>query len=372
MKNTHITIIMKPTNQCNLRCKYCYHAENGYDDGKMTDEILEKSIAATLPFFQTIEYNWHGGEPLMMGLDFYERVIYYQNKYKKDLNQQVINSMQTNGTLMTPEIASFFKRNQVGIGLSFDGYFNDEMRGQTSETLRAYDMLKDINKHHGTIAVVGQHNIEQVIDLYKYFNERKISFKFSPLFDSGEAKNHCELLLRDPVAYANAICSFFDYWMNDLESNIEVRPFASYVSSYFTNRMRSCTKGNCLYHMASIYHDGSVFPCGRSYPSEYCLGNITEVSDIHELFSDNVYKRIVKDRATRETACKSHCDIFSYCNGGCNNDCLLAGDITKPDMFQCTSHRIILNHIHNKVKEVLDGRIEINPYMMRIIKRYAG
>ena len=62
--------------------------------------------------------------------------------------------------------------------------------------------------------------------------------------------------------------------MNDVDGNIEVRPFASYVSSYFTHHMRSCTKGNCMYHMASIYHDGKVYPCGRSYPEEYCLGNI--------------------------------------------------------------------------------------------------
>lgn len=77
------------------------------------------------------------------------------------------------------------------------------------------------------------------------------------MFDSMERlKNHCELLLTDPAEYADKICELFDYWMNDVDGNIEVRPFASYVSSYFTHHMRSCTKGNCMYHMASIYHDG--------------------------------------------------------------------------------------------------------------------
>ena len=64
MTSDNITVIMKPTNQCNLRCKYCYHADNGYDKEKMTDQVLEKAIAVTAPFFKRVEYNWHGGERL--------------------------------------------------------------------------------------------------------------------------------------------------------------------------------------------------------------------------------------------------------------------------------------------------------------------
>ena len=167
------------------------------------------------------------------------------------------------------------------------------------------------------------------------------------------------------------ICELFDYWMNDVDGNIEVRPFASYVSSYFTHHMRSCTKGNCMYHMASIYHDGKVYPCGRSYPEEYCLGNISEVKDIRNLFKEKVYQQIVNKRYIRENECRRQCNIFSYCNAGCNNDCILSGDITKPNMFQCISHQIILKHIHKRVKEVIETKRTINNYMMRIIKRYS-
>ena len=371
MTSDNITVIMKPTNQCNLRCKYCYHADNGYDKEKMTDQVLEKAIAVTAPFFKRVEYNWHGGEPLIMGLDFYERVLYYQKKYRQGPEHHIINTMQTNGTLITQETAEFIKKYGFGIGLSFDGPFNDQTRGKTDYTLNAYDLLKQIDKRHGTISVIGAHNIHNLIDIYKYFNEKNISFKFSPMFDSGEAKNHCELLLTDPAEYADKICELFDYWMNDVDGNIEVRPFASYVSSYFTHHMRSCTKGNCMYHMASIYHDGKVYPCGRSYPEEYCLGNISEVKDIRNLFREKVYQQIVNKRCIRENECRRQCNIFSYCNAGCNNDCILSGDITKRNMFQCISHQIILKHIHKRVKEVIETKRTINNYMMRIIKRYS-
>ena len=189
MTSDNITVIMKPTNQCNLRCKYCYHADNGYDKEKMTDQVLEKAIAVTAPFFKRVEYNWHGGEPLIMGLDFYERVLYYQKKYRQGPEHHIINTMQTNGTLITQETAEFIKKYGFGIGLSFDGPFNDQTRGKTDYTLNAYDLLKQIDKRHGTISVIGAHNIHNLIDIYKYFNEKNISFKFSPMFDSGEAKN---------------------------------------------------------------------------------------------------------------------------------------------------------------------------------------
>ena len=76
--NDHMTVIMKPTNQCNLRCKYCYHAENGYSNDKMSEATLQKTIAVTAPFVKHITYNWHGGEPLMMGTNSNARIKSYE------------------------------------------------------------------------------------------------------------------------------------------------------------------------------------------------------------------------------------------------------------------------------------------------------
>ena len=101
------------------------------------------------------------------------------------------------------------------------------------------------------------------------------------------------------------------------------------------------------------------------------MGNIYEFKDIRNLFKEKVYQQIVNKRYIRENECRRQCNIFSYCNAGCNNDCILSGDITKPNMFQCISHQIILKHIHKRVKEVIETKRTINNYMMRIIKRYS-
>ncbi len=353
-----MTIIMKPTNQCNLRCKYCYHADNGYSSERMSDAVLEKTIKATAPFVEMITYNWHGGEPLLMGLGFYEKAIYYQNKYRKNINQRIRNTMQTNGILMTSDFAQFIKEHHIGIGISYDAQFNETIRGKTDKTLRAYNLLKEIGVMCGTITVIGNHNAEHLIEIYNHFKELNNSFKISPMFDSGAAKNNESLLINTPADYSAAVCKLFDYWVSDDDGGISIRPLDKYMQSYFNHRMRSCTRNNCLYHMAAVYSDGTVYPCGRSYPAEYILGNIQDVENITELFNGDIYKRIIHDRNIRDMHCKTSCDIYDYCRGGCNNDCILSGDILQPDKFQCVSHKQILNHVHKWVRGYLYGENE--------------
>ena len=79
-KNDLISIIVKPTNACNLRCKHCYHAGTGYDNEQMSDKMLEKLISSSVPHFSGIHYIWHGGEPLSMPLTFYKRALELEQK----------------------------------------------------------------------------------------------------------------------------------------------------------------------------------------------------------------------------------------------------------------------------------------------------
>lgn len=372
MLNNHMTVIMKPTNQCNLRCKYCYHAENGYSNDKMTESTLEKAIAVTAPFIEHITYNWHGGEPLMMGLDFYEKALFYQNKYKRP-DQIISNTMQTNGTLLTDEFISFFKNNNFRVGLSFDGPYNDSIRGGTEQTLNSYNRIFKSGMSCGTITVIGDHNINNLIEIYEYFKKRHTSFKIAPIFNSGAVKDNNELLIHSPESYGNAVIELFDYWIMDKTGDISIRPLDKYIHSFFINRMRSCTRNNCMYHMTSVYHDGSVYPCGKSYPKDYCIGNVNDISNINELFKNKTYQTIVSAREKREMYCIKNCDIYDYCHAGCNNDSIIAGDITKPDIFQCVYHRLLLRHIHNVVRDYLSGNLNIqNSIVEKHIKKFKN
>lgn len=370
--NDHMTVIMKPTNQCNLRCKYCYHAENGYSNDKMSEATLQKTIAVTAPFVKHITYNWHGGEPLMMGLDFYRKAIFYQNKFKRP-NQIIRNTIQTNGTLLTDDFASFFKKNNFGVGISYDGPFNDSVRGSTNKTLFGYSNVLNADISCGTITVIGEHNINNLTDIYEYFKKRHISFKIAPMFNSGAAKENSELLINSPESYGNAVMALFDYWIKDKTGDISIRPLDKYIHSYFVKRMRSCTRNNCMYHMVSVYSDGSVYPCGKSYSKEYCIGNISNVSDINQLFNNSIYQNIASSRSKRNEYCSKNCDIYDYCRAGCNNDSIIAGDLTKPDKFQCVYHKMLLEHIHSIVRSYLNKNITIeNQVVKKHIQKFQN
>ena len=102
-----LTVIFKPTSECNFRCKYCYHADTEFIPGIISDDNLEKLIKLAQVEYDRIEYIWHGGEPLMCGLGFFKKVISLQKKFCKS-NQKILNSIQTNGSLLTDNFIKFF------------------------------------------------------------------------------------------------------------------------------------------------------------------------------------------------------------------------------------------------------------------------
>ena len=193
-KNDLISIIVKPTNACNLRCKHCYHAGTGYDNEQMSDKILEKLISSSVPHFSGIHYIWHGGEPLSMPLTFYKRALELEQKYKHNPNQNIKNSMQSNGTYVTEDVAKFIADNNILIGFSFEGPYNDFLRSHTNMTLKGYENLKKYNIIPGTIAVVGKHNINNLIDVYEYFRNKNQPLKLNTIFASGSAKENEDIL----------------------------------------------------------------------------------------------------------------------------------------------------------------------------------
>ena len=130
-------IFVKPTGSiCNLDCQYCYYLdkEQLYPNGEsftMTKELLEEYISQHIEATKEdlIMFSWHGGEPTLLGLDYFQKIIRFQEKYKPS-NKKIINGIQTNGTLLDKETVGFFKENNFGIGISLDGpqFIHDKNR----------------------------------------------------------------------------------------------------------------------------------------------------------------------------------------------------------------------------------------------------
>ena len=372
-KNDSISIIVKPTNACNLRCKHCYHSGTGYSDDKMSEEVLERLISSTVSNYNNVSYIWHGGEPLTMPVEFYKKALELQDKYRISKEQCIRNSMQSNGTYITEEIAEFIADNNILIGLSFEGPYNDVLRGLTEKTEEGYANLKKHNIIPGSIAVVGKYNVDDLISVYEYFRQRNRPLKLNPIFDSGEASNNKELLLNDPIHYAEKMCELFDVWMYGTNTNIRISPFSGYAQSVISNKPTCCTNSGCLKHWLGITPKGDLYPCGRYYPEEFCLGNIMDFTDLHDVYRTETYKEIIRKTNIRRKKCREKCDVFELCYGGCLNEAMLEGGIDMIPEFSCSSYRIIIQHIKMQMDRALergsDYLSKYNKYIKSILKR---
>ena len=136
--------------------------------------------------------------------------------------------------------------NNILIGFSFEGPYNDFLRSHTNMTLKGYENLKKYNIIPGTIAVVGKHNINNLIDVYEYFRNKNQPLKLNTIFASGSAKENEDILLTDPEYYAEKICELFDLWLFDTTTGISISPFYSYAQSVISGKPKYCTHSSCL------------------------------------------------------------------------------------------------------------------------------
>ncbi len=356
-----ISLIIKPTDACNLRCKHCYAAETGYTQERMSLDVLRKTFDLFSKDFDEIHIIWHGGEPLLMGVEFFKNVLKIQKEYK---NKKFINKMQSNVTLLTEEWLNILIENEIKLGISFDGQFNDVLRTGTSKVLRAINLMKSKNYEFGSICVVCSETVDKLIDIYEFFKCIGVSYKINPIFNSGEAKNN-PLLGLSTDQYADRFLEFFEYWLSDTNCNIYVDYPLTYVSQFLGNKEILCTSTSCLTKWFGICANGDIYPCGRAYPEEYNIGNIQDFLTINDILLSDKYQNLLAGAIKRRETCMNNCPLFSRCRGGCNNDAILAGDITMSGFQECIIFKKIIPAIEDilkrKFNENLGEAQKLNP-----------
>ncbi|MFZ0281951.1 MAG: radical SAM protein [Bacteroidales bacterium] len=177
-------VFVKPVGaRCNLRCSYCYYLDKReiYPQEKtfvMPDHILERFIAQNIEASadNTINFSWHGGEPLLAGIGFFRKAIEMQKKYMP-AGRSILNGVQTNGTLIDSKWCSFFSENGFSIGISIDGpagmHDTNRITGNGNKTsdkvLRGYEMLRNHNIPTEILCVVNSGNVRQPLVVYNFF-----------------------------------------------------------------------------------------------------------------------------------------------------------------------------------------------------------
>lgn len=351
-----IQCIIKVTNGCNLRCKYCYNAAKQFKNEIISVDKLEK-LFSLFDGFDCVQVIFHGGEPMLAGMDFYERVMNLEREFTVMKGVTFENQIQTNATLIDKRWLSFFKKNKIAVGISFDGIYNDAYRGQTQKILKSVELLQKNGVPFGCIAVVAdpQYNISEN---YNYFKTLGIKVDFSYVFLEGDAKNINVLNVDD---YTKQMVELFDRWIYD-KDGISVRNFDFMIKKVLHCNYEYCSNGSCIGNFFCIDVDGTIYGCSRESVKKYPFGNVKEFNRYSDIINSENFKLYVTGSIKRRNKCSTNCSFFEFCKGGCTDDAITHGDITEPNKSYCTYFGTLFTHIKKKVEEILESKADLSAF----------
>lgn len=355
------TAVMKPTLDCNLGCLYCYVGDTDSQETRMNDTTLSHSITKVLDFGEdrAVEFIWHGGEPLLMGKGFYEKVVEIQKTVGKD--RTIINSMQSNGTLLTEDFADFLDINNFQIGFSLDGppelhnamrpYKKDSGGGPSYDDVVYAMNLARKRKIGGigAISVLNKASVGKVVDIYDFFKKSCLNLKFISLSCSGRAKDNYGDLSISPKEYATAMIALFDRWVFDKDHEdgikLNVEPLGLIIRNMLAENPIGCNySGSCRNNFVAIGPNGEIYSCGKFIgKDELCLGNINEI-DVNQAFKSEVYREMQKRTIENMGDCSS-CAYGKICNAGCMYDGYVLRENFMDKDYYCAGRKLLFSHM---------------------------
>lgn len=366
-------VMLKPAGaRCNLRCRYCYYLEkdhlyDGNDAHFMSERLLEKFIADYMQAQTTPEvlFTWHGGEALLRPIAFYERALQLQRRYAR--GRQVVNSIQTNGTLLTPEWCEFLRENGFLVGISIDGPRNvhDAYRRTSADgpsfdrVMQGLQLLKDHHVEWNALAVVNNLNVEQPREFYRFFKDIGCQYlQFAPIVErivsrddgltlapgmqeGGRLTSHSIT----PSQWGRFLCELFDEWVVADVGSIFVQIFDATLANWVGVTPGICSLSAHCGHAAVMEHNGDVFSCDHFVFPEYRLGNLNEKTITEMVYSPQQQRFAQMKTAMLPRQCRE-CPFLFACHGECPKNRFLRDKYGNAGLnYLCEGYRQFFSHV---------------------------
>ncbi|MEE0118754.1 MAG: anaerobic sulfatase-maturation protein [Bacteroidaceae bacterium] len=378
-------VMTKPAGaHCNLACDYCYYLEKQklYQNGDkhvMSDQLTEVFIREYIQsqFGNEVNFIWHGGEPMIRPLSYYKKVVRWQRRYAE--GKAILNCLQTNGTLLTPEWCRFLHDEGWLVGISIDGpqdmhdaYRMKRNGGPTWEkVMQGIEMLDRYEVEWNAMAVVNDITAARPLDFYRFFRDEIECryLQFTPVVERirrhEDGRHLAHVMDGDeyavapfsvtPEAWGSFLCAMFDEWYNNDVGEMFVQTFEATLANWAGMTPGVCSLSDWCGHAAVMEHNGDIYCCDHFVFPEYYLGNIRNRGILDMLNSER--QMAFADMKTKglPTQCRQ-CRWQFACHGECPRNRFAKTKDGEPGLnYLCEGYRRYFEHVAPFMEE-LKGR----------------
>jgi uncharacterized protein len=396
-----IHVLAKPTGAiCNLDCEYCFFLSKDalYPGSKfqMADDTLDAYIRQVIESQRSnhVTIAWQGGEPTLMGLDFFRRASALARRYLR-AGAVLEHTIQTNGILLDDEWCEFLRENGFLVGLSMDGpqAMHDAYRVNKagdptfSQVLRAARLMQHHKVEFNVLCTVHDVNVRHPLDVYRFFRDEVGAqyLQFIPIVERATAetieianagwsdRNQGRLLYTQngsvvtkrsvaPELWGAFLIGIFDEWVARDVGSVFIQMFESALASWLGLPASLCIFAETCGNALALEHNGDLYSCDHFVEPGFRLGNIKEQHLLQLASSDQQRAFGDAKRDTLPRYCRE-CDVRFACNGECPRNRF----VTTPDgeeglNYLCAGYKAFFRHINRPMRvmaELLRAGMEV-------------
>ena len=357
------SLLIKPASaDCDLSCRYCFYHQrptdpyDSHERHRMSDDVLIPMISQYLSLAgKFTSFGWQGGEPLLMGLGFFKRVVELQQMYGYS-GQYVGNNVQTNATLITPDMARLFHDYNFLLGVSLDGpeEYHDHYRrypsgrGSFRRVMESTRILEEHEVEFNVLAVVNKTTAQKPDETYGFFLENEFHYlQYIPAVEFDSKTGQLLDFSVNAKDYGDFLCRLFDLWYNNGQPKASIRNFENIAAIYMGMESEACVYRDECGTYAVVEYNGDVYPCDFFVEESLRLGNLTQTA-LKDIITGPEAQAFNRRKSQDRPGCQG-CKWEFICRCGCQN----YRDQNGSD-YLCSAHKHFFAHSESRFKSLAE------------------